>query len=85
MKPRRSIHGEKVYRLPGGNEDNDLWTYEVEDVDGHPVTCSVWVPDSTERQQIAEGANIRLLIWGRGIPPVAMDMTDEALGRPPTG
>lgn len=85
MKPRRTIHSEKVYRLPGGNEDNDLWTYEVEDTDSHPVTCSVWVPDDAERERIANGENIRLMIWGRGIPPVALDLTDEALGKPRMG
>lgn len=85
MKARRTIHSEKVYRLPGGNEDNDLWTYEVDDSDGHPVTCSVWEPTEEERKKIAAGQNLRLMIWGRGIPPLAIDITDERLGKPPVG
>lgn len=86
MRPRRTIHSTKVYRLPGGNEDNDLWTYEVlADDDASPVTCSVWEPTPEEREKIAAGQNIRLAIWGRAIPPVAVDVTDEALGKRPLG
>ena len=85
VRPRRTIHSTKVYRLPGGNEDNDLWTYEVDDNESQPVTCSVWVPTNEERQKIAEGQNVRLMIWSRAIPPVALDVTDEALGKRPVG
>jgi hypothetical protein len=69
-----------VFRLPGGNEDNDLWVYDVQDNGGDNVICSVWVPSPEEREAIANGENIRLMVWGYGIPPFAMDTTDEKIG-----
>jgi hypothetical protein len=83
MKARRTHFTTKVYHLPGGTEDNDLWTYEVPDTTGHTVIASVWEPTPEERRRIVEGENIRLLIWGTRIPPVALDLTDEPLGKAP--
>jgi hypothetical protein len=51
------------------------------DDDGHNVIASVWVPTLEEREQIANGMNVRLLVWGTTIQPFAMDITDEKLGR----
>jgi hypothetical protein len=85
VRPRRTENSTTVYRLPGGNEDNDLWTYHTEDDQGQIVTCSVWEPTPEEREAIANGENIRLIIWGKTILPVAIDTTDEALGKPPNG
>jgi hypothetical protein len=45
------------------------------------VICSVWVPSPEEREAIANGENIRLMVWGYGIPPFAMDTTDEKIGK----
>jgi hypothetical protein len=45
----------------------------------------VWEPTPEEREAIANGENIRLIIWGKTILPVAIDTTDEALGKPPNG
>jgi|KBSMisStaDraftv2_1062788.scaffolds.fasta_scaffold588038_2 hypothetical protein len=84
MKPRRTHNTNRILRLPGGTEDNDLWFYAQEDHDGAPVICSVWQPTDAEREAIANGENVRLLIWWNGhFPPVAMDITDEPLGKPP--
>ena len=47
------------------------------------VIASVWEPTQEERAAIANGENIRLLVWGDGIPPFAMDTTDEPLGKTP--
>ena len=51
------------------------------DHNGYPVICSVWEPSQKEREAIARGENIRLLVWGQGIPPFGMDITDEPLGK----
>jgi hypothetical protein len=81
MKARRTIHTNKVYRLPGGTEDNDLWTYELSGPEYESkIICSVWVPTDEERQKIANGENIRLAVWGCQ-PPVALDVVDEQLGK----
>lgn len=77
MRARRTEHTNRVLKLPGGTEDNDLWFYEVEQ-DGQRIICSVWVPTEEERNRIANGENIRLLVWG-GHPPVALDITDEKI------
>jgi hypothetical protein len=84
MKARRTHHTNHVFRLPGGTEDNDLWTYVLIDETGNPILCSVWEPTPDERKRIAEGENIRLCIWGSSQPPVLLDLTDEPLGKKPT-
>lgn len=81
MRPHRTEFTDDVYHLRGGTEDNDLWTYTHEAVDGDfvgTVICSVWVPTPEERERISNGENIRLVIWGKQ-PPVAMDLTDEKI------
>lgn len=69
MRPRRTPTSNKVFRLPGGNEDNDLWCDQ--DLDG-PTITSTWELDDAEREQIAAGGTLDLTIWGTGHPPVAL-------------
>lgn len=83
MKARRTHLTTRVFRLPGGTEDNDLWVYDIADADNNHVIASVWEPTLEERKRIANGENVRLLVWGDGIPPFAMDTTDEPLGKAP--
>lgn len=80
MKPRRTVFTDRVFALPGGTDDNDLWTY-VAATDNGPAIASVWVPTDEERAAIAAGENIRLIVFGTGMPPVALDLTDEPLGK----
>ena len=72
MKPRRTPSSDKVFRLVGGNEDNDLWVEMTQDVLGAPIILSVWELSDAERTAIATGATIELMVWGRGTPPVAL-------------
>lgn len=81
MKPRRTIASTGVLRLAGGNEDNDLWYESHEDVSLGHFFETVWEPTDEERQAIAGGANVQLLVWGSGHPPVAMAVTGVRLGR----
>lgn len=83
MRARRTHNSTRVFRLPGGTEDNDLWVYDIADENGNHVIASVWEPTRDERDAILRGENIRLLVWGDGIPPFAMDTTDEPLGKAP--
>lgn len=85
MKPRRTHNSNSVFRLAGGTEDNDLWVEKVEDTEGNPCMRSVWVPTDEERAAVAAGANVYLIVWGTGTPPLAMGATDEPLGRRPDG
>lgn len=83
MKPRRTVLSNRVYRLDGGTEDNDLWaTYGLEG--GEETLTSVWEPTDEERRQIADGANLALTTWGSGTPPVALRTTVVQLGRAPS-
>jgi hypothetical protein len=83
VKPRRTVLSNAVFRLSGGNEDNDLWVRKMEHEDGSALICSTWVPTDEERELIAAGANVELMVWGTGTPPVAMRLDDSPLGRPP--
>lgn len=82
MKPRRTHESNKVYRLQGGTEDNDLWVTEAVQ-EGTPIIVSVWEPTLEERQAIADGENIELAVWG-GQPPVALGTTPVELGKAPS-
>jgi hypothetical protein len=82
VRARRTHFTDTVIRLPGGTEDNDLWVYRLP-VGGNLTTCSVWVPNEVERKLIAAGENIRLIIWAQKIPPVALDLTNEPIGKHP--
>lgn len=80
MRPRRTPQSNSVFRLPGGTEDNDLWV-EKGQIDGEAVIRSLWVPTEEERRAIAEGANLELVTWGAGTPPVSLATTGKRPGR----
>jgi hypothetical protein len=84
VKPRRTHRSNKVYSLPGGTEDNDLWVEVAKERDVNwPVIRSTWEPSEEERQAIAAGANIELSVSGGAMPPVSLNVTTVALGKPP--
>lgn len=83
MKPRRTHTTNKVFRLEGGNEDSDLWVEQALDSDGDPILISTWEPSDDERQRIANGENVALVVWGTSTPPVLVTVTDAPLGKPP--
>jgi hypothetical protein len=83
VKPRRTHNSTHVFRLEGGTEDNDLWAYYAPDEEGLAVMATVWVPTQEERERIFTGENVRLLLWARQPYPMAMDITDEPLGKRP--
>lgn len=87
LRPRRFHSATNVWRLSGGNEDNDLWAlnHEVNDtVSGMtPAVTSVFVPTENQRKAILHGANIALTVLG-GQPPVMLRLTDEPIGAPPS-
>jgi hypothetical protein len=71
MRPRRTPTSTTVFRLAGGNEDNDLWVRQG-DTDGEPWIESVWELDEDELAAIAAGGTIELRVFGRGTPPVSL-------------
>lgn len=73
MRARRVPTSTNVFRLAGGNEDNDLWVERAVDSTGtQPVLLSVWEPSEEERAALAEGATIELCVWGESTPPVSI-------------
>jgi len=82
VKARRTHFSDFVFRLPGGTEDNDLWVCRDTDELDNPVIRSTWELSDRERQQIAEGENVELIVWGAGTPPVALTTTAVPLGKP---
>lgn len=83
MRPRRTIESQSVLRLPGGNEDSDLWFDVKEAEGGSMVICSTWEPSKAERAAIAAGENVELIVWGTSHPPVSIRTTDVQLGKAP--
>jgi hypothetical protein len=81
MRPRRTHESQQAIRLPGGNEDNDLWMALKRDEENRAIISSVWEPTPEERERIAAGENIELMVWALQTPPVAMAVTDVPLGR----
>lgn len=81
MKPRRFPAANKVFRLDGGTEDNDLWVEQGEFNDGTQFVRSVWTLTSAERYRIADGQNITLTVIGPGTPPVMIAVTPEQPGK----
>jgi hypothetical protein len=79
MKPRRTPHSNAVFRLDGGTEDNDLWVQRSTSGVGHLL--SVWELTDDERRRVAAGENVYLVVWGHDMPPVALGVTDQPLGR----
>lgn len=71
MRSRRVPDSTTVFRLAGGNEDNDLWV-KTGSTDGEPWLESVWDLDEDERTAIAAGATVELRVYGVGTPPVSL-------------
>lgn len=83
MKARRTHNSNQVLGLRGGTEDNDLWIRSEGHSCGHVTMTSVWEPTPEEREAIANGENVELIVWGKGHPPVMVRTTDVPLGKAP--
>lgn len=86
MRARKTPSSNRVYRLAGGTEDNDLHVRTGAALDavpsddpchGMPYVASVWQPDDAERAALATGSNLELTIIGNGVPPLMLLVTDE--------
>jgi len=85
LRPRRFHSANKVFRLQGGTEDNDLWA-ELAELDDQVIgecwsSTSLYVPTDEQRQAIMDGANIALTLI-HSQPPVMLRLSDEPLGKP---
>lgn len=80
MKPRRTVASNHVLSLVGGNEDNDLWCTVGKADDQTPVISSAWELTAEERQRIADGENVELVVFGTAHPPVLLRLTNVPIG-----
>lgn len=80
MKPIVTPRSNMVFKLEGGSEENDLPVEQAYDDDENSVLVSTWELTDDERKRISEGANVELMIWGKGLPPVALAVEEEDTG-----
>jgi hypothetical protein len=71
VKPRRTPETTVVFRLRGGNEDNDLWVKRGQQ-GGMTFVESVWELDDEERAAIAAGGTVELRVYAAITPPVSL-------------
>lgn len=85
VKTENSVTEHRLIDPEDGSHDPErsLWTYyeEFEDETLGPsrAIVSVWVPSFEEREAIAAGANIRLLMFSPRTPPVTLDVSTEKI------
>lgn len=79
MKPAHTDQTHLTHVLAGGDERNDLPSYVTVDAQQRQVIVSTWVPTDEERQAIADGANIELMVWGERTPPVALSTNTDTV------
>lgn len=83
MKSERTQSCDFVWKLPGGDESNDLHGYHTMDEYGNMICVGIFVPTDEERQKIAAGENIGVAVWGKTVPPMTVIIDDAPLGPPP--
>jgi hypothetical protein len=76
MESRKTNSCNFIWKLPGGDERNNLHGYHGADDRGNKVCVGVFIPTPEERAQIAAGGNIGVVIWGETVPPMGV-IVDE--------
>ncbi len=83
MKPVRTRESNLVYKGDGANVvDLPCQRARIEEgpFDGGTVIYSVWEPSDEQRAALADGALVRLGIYGmEPIPPVSLDVVEKAI------
>lgn len=82
MRPIKTEKTTGTYGAPRGLEQEigGLPYYREDEPIGGRVTtsvCSVWTFSADEREAIADGKNLLLVLIGEPIPPVALELTDQ--------
>lgn len=67
MRPVKVAQSNIVYRGPTA-EIGDLWCERV----SPGQIASVWEPSDEERELLAAGGRIELLLWSEPIPPISL-------------
>ena len=78
VKPVRTPESNLCYRLPSGDEENDLPCERVPlkepDESGRVPTAirSTWELDSDDMAAVMQTRRVELTVWGEPVPPVAL-------------
>jgi xanthine/CO dehydrogenase XdhC/CoxF family maturation factor len=72
MKPVQTPDCNALYHLAGGTAENDLPIERGYGPDGGPYTISEWELTPPEREALACGGRIQLLMRTHAVPPVAL-------------
>lgn len=72
MKPVTTPETNALYHLVGGTEENDLPVEKGNGPDEGPYTISEWVLTPPEREAIACGGRIQLMMRTHAVPPTAI-------------
>lgn len=74
----RALGAPEKWDVERDGECNVLYVREV--MGGPPMMQSAWYPTPEELERIARGEPIILTVWGRGHPPVSVDVYDNERG-----
>jgi len=77
MKPIRTAFTNRLFKLEGGTEENDLPVEACEDEAENTILVSTWELSVDERLKIWKGAKVELLVWGTEHPPVAIRIANR--------
>lgn len=72
MRPVKTPQTNTVYKLPSGTEENDLWVEAGMGPGDQPVTISEWEFSPVEREAIAVGGRVQLIIHSHIVPAVSL-------------
>lgn len=72
LRPVRHEHSNIIMLAPPGTAISDLHAELVADEDRNPIVLSTWELTAEQRQRVAEGAQVTLMIWEYPMPPVAL-------------
>lgn len=72
MKPIQTKYSNRIFKLPGGTEENDLPLEQTTDEDNNTILISTWELSDTELDDIEATGKIQLVVWGVGTPPVSL-------------
>lgn len=76
MEPTIIKGANRAFHAPEGMDDCATLHVLQETHGGVPFLSSEWVPSADEREAIARGANIILIVVGGGHPPVGLTVAD---------
>jgi len=71
MNPVQTDFNNRVFKLVGGTEDNDL-PVQSTTINGETVSISTWELEEGELEDIIHSKRVELIVWGVGHPPVAL-------------